>query len=189
LRENFTELSDSALVVCIARWQEDALAEAYRRHGRAVFASAWRVLGNRGSAEDITQAVFGALWDRADRFDPERGSLRAFLLTMAHGRAVDLVRSDESRRQREERLAGQAEASYDIDHEVWDLAMASQVRQALDQLSDGERRAIEMAYLEGYTYREVAARLGEPEGTVKSRIRSGLNRLRASLSEAGLGQP
>lgn len=177
--------SDSALVVAIGRWRQEALAEAYRRHGGAVFALARRVLGDRIGAEDVTQLVFSALWESPDRFDPERGSLRAFLLTMAHRRAVDLVRADGRRRQREERSAGRAEPAYDLEHEVWDLTVAERVREALSELSGAERRVIEMAYFEGYTYREVASLLGEPEGTVKSRIRLGLQRLRAALVDVG----
>lgn len=175
--------SDAALVVAIGRWRQDALAEAYRRHGGAVFALARRVLGDRDRAEDVTQVVFSLLWDHAERFDPERGSLRSYLLTLAHRRAVDAARAEGRRRQREERLASMAEAPYDIEHEVGDLVVAADVRRALAQLSVGERQAIEMAYFGGHTYREVAALLGEPEGTIKSRIRNGLTRLRAALVE------
>lgn len=177
------ELSDAALVVAIGRWRQDALAEAYRRHAGAVLALARRVLGDRDRAEDVTQVVFSLLWDHAERFDPDRGSLRSFLLTLAHRRAVDAARAEGRRRQREERLASLAEAPYDIEHEVGDLVVAEDVRRALTRLSDGERRAIEMAYFGGHTYREVAVLLGEPEGTVKSRIRNGLTRLRTALVE------
>src|SRR5579884_3716820 len=178
-------ISDAAVVVAIGRWRPDALAEAYRRHGGAVFALARRVLGDRGRAEDVTQVVFTSLWDEADRFDPERGSLRSYLLTMAHRRSVDLLRSEGRRRQREVRLAGLADAPYDLEREVWDLAVGERVRAALETLGPGERQAIEMAYFGGRTYREVATLLGEPEGTVKSRIRYGLRRLRAALVDVG----
>lgn len=179
-------LSDAALVVAIGRWRQDALAEAYRRHGGAVFALAQRVLRDRGRAEDVTQTVFTTLWESADRFDPEKGSLRVFLLTMAHRRAIDSVRSETRRKSREERLASWAEAPYDLEREVWDLAVADHLKDALGRLSDGERQAIGMAYFGGHTYREVAEVLGQPEGTIKTRIRSGLLRLRAALAEAGM---
>lgn len=179
------EMSDAALVVAIGRWREDALAEAYRRHGGAVFALAARVCGDRGRAEDVTQLVFSTLWEQADRFDPERGSLRSYLLTMAHRRAVDLLRTEGRRREREERVGALAGAPYDLEREVWDLAVSERVRAALGDLAPGERRAIEMAYFGGHTYREVAALLGEPEGTVKSRIRYGLQRLRVALTDVG----
>ena len=102
-------------------------------------------------------------------------------------RAVDAVRSSSSRRLREARDAVRtAEAGYDLQHEVWDLAVADQVTRAMGVLPEEERRAIELAYFDGHTYREVAMLLGQPEGTVKSRIRSGLKRLRAGLADAGL---
>jgi RNA polymerase sigma-70 factor (ECF subfamily) len=185
---SLADTSDAALVVAIGRWHEDALAEAFRRHGGAIFALARRVLGDAGRAEEIVQEVFVRLWNTPERFDPERGSLRSFLLAQAHGRAVDLLRSDTARREREEREARRtAEAGYDVEHEVWDLAVAEQVRQAVSSLPEEERKAIELAYFRGRTYREVAVELGAPEGTIKSRIRSGLKRLRASLGEKKVG--
>ena len=181
------ELSDGGLVVAIARYREDALAEAYRRHAGAVFALAKRVLCDLTAAEEVVQEVFLRLWTKPDKFDPDRGSLRSYLLAQTHGRSVDLLRSDTSRRRREEREARQtAEAGYDLEHEVWDLALAEQVKEVVAELPRAERRAIELAYFGGHTYREVADLLGEPEGTVKSRIRAGLKRMRASLKSTDL---
>jgi RNA polymerase sigma-70 factor (ECF subfamily) len=181
------EVSDARLVTSIARYNEVALAEVYRRHGRAVYGLARRVLRDAGEAEDVTQEVFLRLWREPDRFDPGRGSLRSFLLAQAHGRAVDAVRSSSSRRSRESREAARtARAEYDMQHEVWDLALADQVAQAMGELSEDERRAIQLAYFDGHTYREVARVLEQPEGTVKSRIRSGLRRLRDALVDAGV---
>jgi RNA polymerase sigma-70 factor, ECF subfamily len=181
------ELSDAQLVTSIARYSEVALAEAYRRHGGAVFGLAKRVLQNGAEAEDVTQEVFVRLWNEPDRFDAARGSLRSFLLAQAHGRAVDAVRSSSSRRAREARDAMRtAEASYDMQHEVWDLAVADQVAHVMGELPEQERRAIELAYFDGRTYREVAQLLDEPEGTVKSRIRNGMRRMRAILADAGI---
>ncbi len=185
-RDDWQHASDSSLVVAIGRWHQEALAEVYRRHGGAVMALALRILRDRTMAEDIVQDVFFRLWNQPDRFDPERGQLRAFLLAQTHGRAVDMVRSETSRRAREEKAARQtAEAGYDLDLEVWDLTLAEQVRSALAGLNEGERQAIELAYFGGHTYRDVAAILGQPEGTVKSRIRLGMQRLRVSLLESG----
>jgi len=180
------DTSDAGLVVAIGRWRQDALAEAYRRHAGAVFALARRVLNDTAAAEEVVQEVFIRLWNSPDKFDPERGSLRSYLLAQSHGRAVDLLRSETSRKRREEREARRtAESGYDLEHEVWDLAVADRVKSALGSLPVDERRAIELAYFGGHTYREVAQLLGNPEGTVKSRIRSGLRRLRTNLADEG----
>ncbi len=182
------EASDANLVVAIGRWSEPALAEAYRRHAGAVYALAQRVLREASVAEDVVQEVFLRLWDHPEKFDAERGSLRSYLLAQAHGRAVDALRSDTSRRRREERDARDAAtAGYDLELEVWDLTVADQVKEAVAGLPEVERRAIELAYFGGHTYREVADLLQQPEGTVKSRIRAGLKRMRTSLAAAGVG--
>lgn len=184
------EMGDAALVVAIGRWRQDALAEAFRRHAGAVHGLARRVLGDDSLAEEVVQEIFLRLWNAPDRFDPDRGSLRSFLLAQSHGRAVDLLRSDVSRRRREEKDArSTAEAGYDIEHEVWDLAVADHVKDAVTGLPVDERKAIELAYFGGHSYREVAEMLGAPEGTVKSRIRSGLRRMRGDLVAAGIGAP
>jgi RNA polymerase sigma-70 factor (ECF subfamily) len=176
--------------VGIGRFRNDALAELYRRHAPALFGLARRILAGRDLAEEVVQEVFLRLWNQPDRFDPDRGSLRTYLLTQTHGRSVDVIRAEASRRAREERDARlTVEGSYDLEREVWDLTQAEQVRAALAQLTDGERRAIELAYFGGHTYREVAVLLREPEGTVKSRIRSGLSRLRGALVETGIAGP
>ncbi len=180
------EASDAQLVTAIARYNEVALAEVYRRHGGAVFGLARRVLTNAVEAEDVTQEIFLRLWNQPDRFDPSRGSLRSFLLAQSHARAVDSVRPLNSRRRGESVDAGStAAAAYDLVHEVWDLSLADQVSGAMSELPKEERRVIELAYFEGYSYLEVAQLLSQPEGTVKSRIRNGMRRMRAKLVEGG----
>jgi len=178
---------DVGLVIAIARYNGDAFAEAYRRHAGAVFGLAQRLLWERALAEEMVQEIFLRLWEHPERFDQARGSLRSFLLMDAHARCVDRIRSDSRRKEREERSArAELVADYDLDLEAHDLEIAEQVRDALTTLSDVERRAIELAYFGGHTYREVARILEQPEGTIKSRIRTGLTRLRAQLVDRGI---
>ena len=169
----------------------DALEELYRRHSVAVFGVARRVTGVPEHGEEVLQEVFLRLWRTPERFDPSRGALRSFLLMDANARAIELVRRDASRRGREERtvVLAEVEQGDDIEGEHWDLVVAEHLRQVLDALSPTEREAIELAYYGEHTYREVAAILGLPEGTVKSRIRSGLKRMRDRLVAADIGGP
>jgi RNA polymerase sigma-70 factor, ECF subfamily len=186
--QDLTQASDATVVVAIGRWRQDALAEAYRRHAGSVFALARRLLNDATLAEEVVQEVFLRLWDAPDKFDPDRGSLRSYLLAQCHGRSVDLIRSETSRRNREAKDHRRtAEAGYDLEHEVWDLAVADHVKDALVDLPEEERKAIELAYFQGFTYREVAVMLDQPEGTVKSRIRAGLGRMRRALADSGVG--
>jgi RNA polymerase sigma-70 factor (ECF subfamily) len=181
------DASDAALVVAIARFRQEALTEAYRRYGDSAFGLAVQVLRDHALAEEIVQEVFLRLWNDPERFDPGRGSLRAFVMANVHSRSIDVVRAESSRRAREQRHSRlRPEPEYDLEREIVDLTVAEQVRVALEVLSDDEREAIELAYLEGHTYREVAVLLEQPEGTVKSRIRAGLRRLRDSLVETGI---
>ncbi len=185
--DDISEASDAQLVTMIGRYDEVALAEVYRRHGGAVFGLARRVLNSSVEAEDVTQEVFLRLWNQPDRFDSARGSLRSFLLAQSHARAVDAIRSLNARRNREMKDASKtARSGYDMQHEAWDIALADQVTRALEELPDEERQVIQLAYFEGHTYVKVAEILQQPEGTVKSRIRSGMRRMRAVLSEAGI---
>lgn len=180
--------SDTALVLAVAGRDEAALQELHRRHAGPVLALARRVAGNDDLGAEVVQEVFVRLWSTPSRFDPDRGSLRAFLLADAHGRAVDVVRSEVARRRREERDVMEA-ATVDLEtpeEEVVAAAASAELRAAVETLSTDERRAIELAYFGGHSYREVAELLGEPEGTIKSRIRTGLLRLRDTLTAAAV---
>jgi RNA polymerase sigma-70 factor (ECF subfamily) len=185
--ESVTSASDGELMQGVTLGDQRCLAEIYARHGSPAFGLAARVTGDRTAAEDVVQEVLLALWNRPERFDPARGSLRSLLLAMVHGRAVDHVRSREARRRREIRDAVASQPlSVDIDRHAWDLVVRDQVSTALATLSEIERRPIELAYFDGRTYKEVAEMLDIAEGTIKSRIRSGLARLRVVLDEQGV---
>jgi RNA polymerase sigma-70 factor, ECF subfamily len=187
MNRDLANASDVTLAMAIARWDQEALAEVYRRNAGPVFGLARRVLGDAAVAEEVVQEVFLRLWHEPGRYDPERGSLRTFLLSQVHSRSVDMLRSDTARRQREVRDArSTASGQYDVEHEFLDIAVAEGVRDAMGVLQPGERSAIELAYFGGHTYREVASILGEPEGTIKSRIRSGMRRMQSSLAAKGL---
>lgn len=172
---------DATLAARISDGDQRALETVFELYGGAVRSMALRVLKNESLAEDTVQEVFVGLWNSPDRFDPGRGSLRTFLITLAHRRAVDAVRSEQARFNREEKVPDDVPSS--IDEEVWSRAVSETVRDAVAALDHGEREAISLAYFGGLTYVDVAKRLGLPEGTVKSRIRSAMKRLKVSLTE------
>ncbi|MFZ0666412.1 MAG: sigma-70 family RNA polymerase sigma factor [Acidimicrobiales bacterium] len=187
MTDDLTATSDTVLVLAIGRWNEEALAEVFRRHSGSVFAVAKQVLRDEGAAREITHDAFVSLWHRPEAYDPDRGSLRAFLLNFAHSRAIDRLRASRRRELREERVArASVDTEYDVENEVMRKSVADSVREAVVGLPKNERQAIELAYFGGYTYRETAALLGEPEGTVKSRIKSALRKMQSSLSSGGV---
>jgi RNA polymerase sigma-70 factor, ECF subfamily len=189
-REDLGDVDDRELVAAITRRDEVAMAEAVRRHRAPVLSFARRLVGDSGRAEEISQEVFLRLWERSSRFDAQRGSLRAFLLAVTHGRALDVMRSDAARQAREKRDAARTRSpEAGVEAEVVAQTVADAVHHALAQLPDNERHAVELAYLGGHSYRAVARMLNEPEGTVKSRIRSGLAKLRTLLAAQDLHGP
>jgi RNA polymerase sigma-70 factor (ECF subfamily) len=163
-----------------------ALTEMYDQFGSYVFGLAARVIGDRRAAEDVTQDVFLQLWERPQAFDPERGRLRTFVGTLAHRRAIDLVRREEARRRRTARDAASVVPIPDVDELAIAIVTAEHVRAELEQLPVEQRTAIELAYFGGRTYRQVAAELGIPEGTAKSRMRLGLRRIADALVAKGM---
>jgi len=182
VKNQFAHLSDEALVSLVDRRNERALAELYDRFGRTAYSIAYRILREQGLAEDAVQEAFLAVWRTASGYMPERGKASTWILTLAHHRAVDLVRREE--RRRTEPLDGAREAIGDSTEEIaWLGLQRERVREALARLPDPQREAIELAYYGGFTQSELADRLGEPLGTIKSRMFAGLNRLRDYLSE------
>ncbi len=180
--ESLHDASDSVLAMAVAGGDRAALGEVYRRHGGPLFRLAQRLLHDDRLAEEVVQDVVVGFWQTPQRFDPERGQLRSFLLMKTHGRSVDVLRAEHSRRRRDQMDSEDRQSvTYDLERHVLDLDLAERISRALDRLPDGERRAITLAYFGGHTYREVAEMLEEPEGTVKSRIRAGLKALRRQL--------
>lgn len=174
--------SDPDLVRSVAVGDPRALEEIHRRHGGAVVGLCRRVLRDEALAEEVSQEVFLRLWSDPHRFDAGRGSLRSFLQRQAHSRSIERVRSEEARRAREDRaLRIDSAPPADVEAEAVASLRSTVVREALDQLEPAERSAIVLAYYGGHSYREVSVLLDAPEGTVKSRIRSGMNKLAGLL--------
>lgn len=171
---------DAALAALVADGDQAALESVFDQYAGAVKSVAARVLRDEGLAEDVVQETFVQFWNAPERFEASRGSLRAFLVTIAHRRAVDIVRSEVARSRREQQPP--EPDHFDLEEQVWSRSLSETVRNALDGLAPGERDAIALAYLNGLSYVEVARRLGEPEGTVKSRIRMGMKKLAVSLA-------
>ncbi len=172
-RRDLAHLSDEAVVALTARSDEVALAELYDRYGRVAYGLALRVLRDEALAEDAVQEAFLAIWRGASRFIPERAKASTWIMTLVHRRAVDLVRREERRRADplpEIELESGEPSAEDI---VWLRLERERVQAALRQLPDQQREAIELAYYGGFTQSELAERLGEPLGTIKSRMFTG----------------
>lgn len=164
-----------------------ALEDLYDEFAPFVHGLARRVCNSTVLAQDITQEVFVYVWTNAHRIDVSVGSLRAYLGVITHRRAVDIVRSEESRRTRENREAERALiAPADVGETTVALAQAEIVRRTLDRLPAEQREVITLTYLEGRSYRDVAQHLGIPEGTAKSRGRLALAKLEAALADQGI---
>ena len=186
-RRDLAHLSDEALVALLARGHENALAELYDRIGRVAYGLAYRIVRDEALAEDAVQEAFLGLWRTAASFVPERAKASTWVLTLVHRRAVDLVRREE--RRRAEPLSPE-DAEAIVGGSVEESALLrlerERVQAALSRLPDAQREAIELAYYGGFTQSELAERLGEPLGTIKSRMFAGLARLRELLDEGTL---
>jgi RNA polymerase sigma-70 factor (ECF subfamily) len=196
--------SDALLVASLVRGDTTALAELYDRHADAVYRAAFRRLGDRQLAEEVLQDTYVALWNRAELFDPAAGSLLAWLSTIARNRAVDRLRAlgrrpaavplsavlptEEGDDQAVERalasgaLLGAAPPPRDPEQIVEEGALRDQIRGVLDDIPPNERQVLELAYYEELTQTEIANRLGWPLGTVKTRTRRALYRMREALA-------
>src|SRR5947209_5052039 len=184
-------VSDQELVARVTTGDSNALDEIYLRHSRPVYSLILHIVRDPSTAEDVTQEVFLKLWRQSDSYRPERGALSSWLLSVAHNRAIDVVRR---RRLREEYHLPETQDVGDLvadgvldPGEAAGIAdMAVIVRRALQQIPEAQRRAIEMAFFQGKTHVEISEELGEPLGTAKTRIRLGMRKLRSLLEAEGV---
>jgi RNA polymerase sigma-70 factor (ECF subfamily) len=174
---------EQGMVARLAAGDDRALAAIYDQYSALVHGIAQRLLGAAGAA-DVTQQVFLRLWERPESFDPQRGSLRTFLAIMARRRSIDTLRGRARSERRDEWVGRQAPAvTPDVDEAAMAMIASERVRAAVAALPPDQRRAIELAYFEGLTFREVAVATGVAEGTAKSRLRLALGRLAAHLHD------
>ena len=179
--------ADHAALERMARGDHEALAELYDRHARLVFSLALRILRDQSDAEDIVQDVFSQAWRQAARYESGRGNVIAWLLNLTRSRAIDRLRG---RRARPDTNAGDPSSlelpdlSRPVDEQIVRSHQAAAIRAAVDELSVLQRVAIELAFYEGLTHVEIADRLELPLGTVKTRIRQGLLKLKERLAGA-----
>ena len=183
VNRELAHLSDEALVALAARSEHSALAELYDRYGRPAYGLALRVVRDESLAEDAVQEAFLTVWRTAARFVPEKGKASTWILTLVHRRAVDVVRREQRRRADSLDQAPEP-GSGGADEEAWLRLQRERVQAALRQLPDQQREALELAYYGGFTQSELAERLGQPIGTIKSRMFTGLTRLRELLGDA-----
>ncbi len=181
-------MDDNQIRDALMSRDESVFDEVFTLYSGACVALAWKVLKSESKANDVVQNVFVDLFLKPDRFDPARGSIRTYLLTKTHSKSIDMLRSEKSRSIREQKQGAlsyreQERRSLTIEEEIEKLALSESMAHALGQLSADEKQAIVLSYYKGYTYREVAEVLAQPEGTVKSRIRSGMSKLKNLVNE------
>jgi RNA polymerase sigma-70 factor, ECF subfamily len=178
------QLADEDLMQLVRRGDARAFELVYERHATAAFSLAYRMLGTRNPAEDVVQEAFLSLWRSGARYDRARGSVRTWVLGIVHNRAIDAMRRatvHDRRRASDEGLEERLEARERTDAEAARRDEAREVRQALGSLPAEQSRVIELAYFGGFTHSEIAAMLDTPIGTVKGRMRLGLEKMRAQL--------
>lgn len=182
-----TAADDQVALERMARGEHDALADLYDRHGRLIYSLALRILRDPGDAEDIVQDVFSQVWRQAARFDVTRGNVVAWLVTMTRTRAIDVLRRRQSRPELVQGAAPLEAVDVSVGQDVrfeWQHR-ALEIKRAMRTLPPLQRIAIELAYFEGLTQSEIAEHLEIPLGTVKTRVRQGLMKIRDCLAGAG----
>ena len=183
---DLAHVSDEALLSLVASSDDQALAELYDRFGRVAYGLALRILRDEALAQDAVQEAFLAIWRSADRFLAERAKASTWILTLVHRRSVDLVRREDRRRGEPLESAGEPAAPETVEDEAALGFERRVVQEALSRLQPEQREALELGYYGGLTQSELAERLGLPLGTIKSRMFTGLSRLRELLAEVGL---
>jgi RNA polymerase sigma-70 factor (ECF subfamily) len=177
---------DAELVVRLQRRDPQALAELYDRYGRLVYSLIVRVVRDGALAEDLVQETFLRVWNRAQGFDAQRGALGPWLLAVARNRAIDYLRSASGRERNALELEEVDHPSLytDMERDILASDKARVIRAALEKLAPNQREVIELAYFEGLTQTEMAERMGQPLGTVKTWVRTALKNLREEFGEA-----
>jgi len=186
-RPSFRDLADEDLMQLVQRAEASAFEVVYDRHAGAAFSLAYRMCGARQLAEEVVQEAFLSIWRSGARYDRHRGSVRTWILGITHHRAIDALRRgvvQDRHRASDEGIEERFEAADRTDVEVARREEALEVRGALDVLPDEQRRAIELAYYGGFTQSEIAEMLGVPIGTVKGRMRLGMEKMRDRLEPA-----
>ena len=184
-RRDYAQLDDETLVRLLVEQDVHALEALYTRHSRPIFSLALKILGDREVVEEVVQEVFLRLWTRAVGYDPQRGKLLSWLLTITHHRAIDELRRRRSQPETDglqEQLAAVEDTDADPSKSLAQVEEREAVQHALAQLPEAQRRPIALAYYGGLTQVEIARRLREPLGTIKTRMRLGMQKLRVSLA-------
>jgi RNA polymerase sigma-70 factor, ECF subfamily len=179
-------LADEDLMQLMRQGDAQAFEVIYERHANAAFSLAYRMTGRRGAAEDVVQEAFLSLWRSGARYDRTRGSVRTWVLGIVHNRAIDALRRNlrhDTRRASDEGIEERFEAKERTDLQAARSEEAAEVRSALDTLPEEQSKAIELAYFGGFSHSEIATMLDMPIGTVKGRIRLGLEKLRGQLGQ------
>ena len=180
-------LEDRELAERLQRRDANAMADLYDRYGRLAYAVIYRVVRNTAAAEDLVQETFLRIWNRAQAFDAARGSLGAWVLTVARNRAIDHLRSVDGRMTAssiELEMREQPALFIDLERDLVNSDRARRLRVAFAKLNENQKLVIELAYYEGLSQTEMAARLKQPLGTVKTWVRTALRTLREEMEEA-----
>jgi RNA polymerase sigma-70 factor, ECF subfamily len=184
-------LADEEVMQLVGEGDPRAFELLYDRHGSAAFSLAYRMVGDRVAAEDISQEAFLSIWRSRMRYDSARGSVRTWVLGIVHNRAIDALRRGSVHERRREEFEGveeRHESAERTDVEAARREEARSVRSALDTLPVDQRRTIELAYFGGFSHSQIAELLDEPIGTIKGRMRLGLGKLRDQLADLAAGE-